>query len=173
MGDAARCTGRDGGTAKIQRANLDGSQVEDLITTGLSRPEGLALDGGRGKMYWTDWSTAKIQRANLDGSQVEDLITTGLGAPLGIALDDFAVSGGSGRPDLIIEGVGQRQPTDARAILLPARQSSQQQPDTVRRNDLALPTAQRTRQSPPAIHPSARTRWASWRLWTRVRKRSI
>ena len=74
-------------TAKIQRANLDGSQVEDLITTGLSGPVGLALDGGRGKMYWTDSGRGKIQRANLDGSQVEDLITTGLSWPVGLALD--------------------------------------------------------------------------------------
>ena len=77
----------DYGTDKIQRANLDGSNVEDLITTGLTGPVGIALDVGRGKMYWTDWGTGKIQRANLDGSNVEDLITTGLTVPLGIALD--------------------------------------------------------------------------------------
>ena len=29
---------------KIQRANLDGSQIEDLITTGLREPWGIALD---------------------------------------------------------------------------------------------------------------------------------
>ena len=77
----------DRGTDKIQRANLDGLQVEDLITTGLFIPGGIALDVASGKMYWTDLGTAKIQRANLDGSQVEDLITTGLGRPHGIALD--------------------------------------------------------------------------------------
>ena len=49
---------------KIQRANLDGSQVEDLIT-GLISPVGIALDVGRGKMYWTDSYTDKIQRANI------------------------------------------------------------------------------------------------------------
>ena len=73
--------------SKIQRANLDGSNVEDLITTGLTSPFFIALDVGRGKMYWTDPDTSKIQRANLDGSNVEDLITTGLGEPRGIALD--------------------------------------------------------------------------------------
>ena len=72
---------------KIQRANLDGSNVEDLITTGLIVPWGIALDVGRGKMYWMDYGTDKIQRANLDGSNVEDLITTGLRRPQGIALD--------------------------------------------------------------------------------------
>ena len=79
----------DWSTNKIQRANLDGSNVEDLITTGLSAPEGIALDLVRGKMYWADWGYGanKIQRANLDGSNVEDLITTGLRGPEDIALD--------------------------------------------------------------------------------------
>ena len=34
----------DAGTGKIQRANLDGTSVEDLVTTGLSDPVGIALD---------------------------------------------------------------------------------------------------------------------------------
>ena len=77
----------DAGTDKIQRANLDGSRVEDLVTTGLDFPSGLALDVAGGKMYWVDAGTDKIQRANLDGSQVEDLVTTGLFAPRNLALD--------------------------------------------------------------------------------------
>ena len=80
----------DAGSDKIQRANLDGSQVEDLVTTGLDGPWGIALDVSDGKMYWVDTGTDKIQRANLDGSGVEDVITTGL-APKTLALD---VSGG-------------------------------------------------------------------------------
>ena len=77
----------DRGTHRIQRAELDGSNVENLITTGLSAPMEVALDGAAGKMYWTDDGTDKIQRANLDGSQVEDLVTTGLAGPSGLALD--------------------------------------------------------------------------------------
>ena len=53
-------------TGIIQRANFDGSNVEDLVTTGLIGPNGIALDVAGGKMYWTDANTAKIQRANLD-----------------------------------------------------------------------------------------------------------
>ena len=34
----------DAGTDKIQRADLDGSNVEDIITTGLSDPGAVALD---------------------------------------------------------------------------------------------------------------------------------
>ncbi|KAA3601585.1 MAG: T9SS C-terminal target domain-containing protein [Calditrichaeota bacterium] len=77
----------DIGSDKIQRADLDGSNLEDLVTTGLSQPEGIALDLTNSKMYWVDVVTDKIQRADLDGSNVEDLITTGLSATVGIALD--------------------------------------------------------------------------------------
>ena len=72
---------------KIQRANLDGSQVQDLVT-GLDFPDGLALDVSGDKIYWTDRGTDKIQRANLDGSQVQDLVT-GLDEPIGLALDVY------------------------------------------------------------------------------------
>lgn len=34
----------DVGTHKIQRANLDGSNIEDLVTTGLRHPDAIALD---------------------------------------------------------------------------------------------------------------------------------
>ncbi len=84
--DAPKMYWADYGTNKIQRADLDGSNVEDLITTGLNNPFGIALDVGGGKMYWTDYGTNKIQRADLDGSNVEDLIS-GLSRPYGIALD--------------------------------------------------------------------------------------
>ena len=43
----------DQSTSKIQRADLSSSNVEDLITTGLSQPFGIALDVGGEKMYWT------------------------------------------------------------------------------------------------------------------------
>ena len=77
----------DWGTDRIQRANLDGSGVEDVVVGGgLDGPDGLALDAAGGKMYWTDAGASRIQRANLDGSSVENLVT-GLGIPYGLALD--------------------------------------------------------------------------------------
>ena len=72
---------------KIQRANLDGSKIEDLVTIGLSDPSGLALDVGAGKMYWTERGSDKIQRANIDGTEIENLIITGLSDPARLALD--------------------------------------------------------------------------------------
>ena len=72
---------------KIQRANLDGSNVEELVPSSKGIKEGIALDIDGNKMYWTVWNaTNKIQRANLDGSNVEDIITD-LQSPRGIALD--------------------------------------------------------------------------------------
>jgi len=88
--------GTQAADGKIQRANLDGSNIQDLVTTGLTMPMGIALDVAAGKMYWTNATTppapgSKIQRANLDGSNVEDLVdnlvTTVLTVPAGIALD--------------------------------------------------------------------------------------
>ena len=75
----------DGSIGKIQRANLDGSNVQDIITTGLVEPIGIALDVAGGKVYWTDIGTHKIQRANLDGTNVQDVVT-GLTEPVSIAL---------------------------------------------------------------------------------------
>ena len=111
----------DGRTDKIQRANLDGSGVQDLVTTGLNSPLGLALDPAGRKMYWTDPGTDKIQRANLDGSGVDDIVATGLEYPGGLALDSvggkmyWTDSGtdkiqranldGSGVEDIVITGL--------------------------------------------------------------------
>ena len=76
-------TSVDNGT-KIQRANLDGTNVQDLVT-GLGRLVTIALDVEGGKMYWAD-GEGKIQRANLDGTNVQDLVT-GLGGRVFVALD--------------------------------------------------------------------------------------
>ncbi len=61
---------------EIRRANLDGTDVEDILTftLGFEAPHSIALDVEGGKIYWTDLLTHKIHRANLDGSDVEDII---------------------------------------------------------------------------------------------------
>ena len=68
----------------IQRANLNGSDVEDLVTWAFS--DALTLDRNRGKIYWTDYSMNAIRRANLDGSNVETVVTT-MDDPVSLALD--------------------------------------------------------------------------------------
>ena len=107
----------------IRRANLDGSNVEDLVT-GLDEPQHIALDVSGGKMYWTEGHN--IRCANLDGSNIEDLVT-GLDKPEGIALDvsggkmywtDFGTDkiqranlGGSNVEDLVTRGQGLESPS--------------------------------------------------------------
>ena len=71
---------------KIQRANLDGSNVEELVPSNKAIKEGIALDIDGNKMYWTVWNaTNKIQCANFDGSNIEDVITDSI-LTIGIAL---------------------------------------------------------------------------------------
>ncbi len=57
----------------IQRANLDGSNIQNLIT-GLDSPKHIAVDTVQGKLYWTETQDS-IRRANLNGSNVETLAT--------------------------------------------------------------------------------------------------
>src|SRR5262245_40626851 len=77
-----------GPAGNIQRANLNGTGEETLVTGQGSGLRGIALDLTANKMYWASAST--IKRANLDGSGVETLVT-GLANATGLALD---VAGG-------------------------------------------------------------------------------
>ena len=79
----------DSGTDTIRRANIDGSNVQDIVTTGLRTPTDIAVDLNFDKVYWTDSGTDKIQWADLDGSNIEDIVTTGLRTPTGIVVDTF------------------------------------------------------------------------------------
>lgn len=75
----------DSNVGKIWRSNLDGTNIEDLVT-GLTSPWELVLDLQMdNKIYWTDWTGGTISRADLDGSNVETVIT-GLSGPRGIAV---------------------------------------------------------------------------------------
>ena len=72
----------------IQRANLDGSQRETLVS-GLNVLNDIALDVAGSKMYWIQSGSAiraAIQRANLDGSQRETLVS-GVFAANSLVLD--------------------------------------------------------------------------------------
>jgi len=71
-------------TARVHRADLDGSHPQRLVLPPSLSPRYLALDVSGGKMYWTDIGV--INRANLDGTGVMTLITAGP-CPMGIALD--------------------------------------------------------------------------------------
>ena len=74
---------------KIQRLNVDGSNFEPNLITGLQAPKHITLDVPGGHIYWTEQTgnkTGKIQRAHLDGSNVE-LVKELTSVPHGIAID--------------------------------------------------------------------------------------
>jgi hypothetical protein len=68
---------------RIRRANLDGSNIED-VRTGLPDVGGIALDPIGVKMYWTTGD--QIRRVNLDGS-AEEALLSGLPGPGAIAFE--------------------------------------------------------------------------------------
>ncbi|MCE2447715.1 MAG: hypothetical protein J4F35_04795 [Candidatus Latescibacteria bacterium] len=78
----------------IQRAELDGANVESVLTTELTiAPHHLALDWwGEGKIYWTERNgesdISTIRRADRDGNNVETLFM-GAEQITAIALDPF------------------------------------------------------------------------------------
>ncbi len=83
--DADKIYWTDAYASKIQRANLDGSDPEDLITD-TRTAYALALDIDNGKMYWSNTVTGKIQRSSLNGDKIETLVS-GLSFPYDITLD--------------------------------------------------------------------------------------
>jgi sugar lactone lactonase YvrE len=63
-------------TPRIRSARLDGTDVQDLLTNAVERPNGVVIEGGQ--MYWVDTGgvlTSRIQRARLDGSGIENLVS--------------------------------------------------------------------------------------------------
>lgn len=71
---------------KIQRSNLDGSDVEDVISNGLDTTDGIAVDPIGRKLYWTDTGLDHIEVANLDGSMRKVLVWQDLKNPRAIAV---------------------------------------------------------------------------------------
>ena len=69
-------TGESGGT--VNSANLNGTGATQLASI-LAAPIGIAVDGSRSKLYWTN-SRGRIQSANLDGSGIKNVVS-GLGSP--------------------------------------------------------------------------------------------
>lgn len=69
---------------QIKRANLDGSNVETLVTSSIPI-FAIAVDGVRRKIYWP--GGGGFMRANLDGSNVEPLFQASIASQGGVDLD--------------------------------------------------------------------------------------
>lgn len=71
------------GSGRIQRSNLDGSNVEVVIPIDGPGIQSLSLDLAQAKIYW---SADGIHSANLDGSNVETVVNpTNADSPRGLA----------------------------------------------------------------------------------------
>lgn len=57
-----------GPNPKIERAYMDGSQREMIISKGVTWPNGLAIDYPSRKLYWADAKQHAIECSNFDGT---------------------------------------------------------------------------------------------------------
>ncbi|CAB1347083.1 unnamed protein product, partial [Coregonus sp. 'balchen'] len=76
----------DMGLNTISRAKRDQTWREDIITTGISRVEGIAVDWIAGNLYWTDHGFNLIEIARLSGTYRCVVISEGLDQPRAIAV---------------------------------------------------------------------------------------
>jgi low density lipoprotein receptor-related protein 5/6 len=75
------------GTNLIRRADLNGSNLETLVTTDQNNPGTVAIDSAAGQMYWANIvDGGNIWRANLDGTNVTTVLS-GLSYPTFFSLD--------------------------------------------------------------------------------------
>ncbi|MBP7867408.1 MAG: Ig-like domain repeat protein [Acidobacteria bacterium] len=75
---------------RIRSARLDGTDLQDVLASGLGGPFGLALDNRNGKLCFSDPVTGVIGRVNPDGAGLETLLA-GLGPSVGyVALNPAA-----------------------------------------------------------------------------------
>ena len=79
----------ENGTNRIRRAGLDGSELQNIVTTGLGFPADIEVDSASGKLYWADRDLDIVRRANLDGSSVETIVPASgsNGGPYFVELD--------------------------------------------------------------------------------------
>ena len=101
------------GSGLLQRANLNGQNIEELRSFVGSKPLGIAVDSSDNKIYWT--KVGKIQRTGLTARTVRDVVT-GLTRPGAIAL------GGTMPED---EPAGEQE-----AEMPPANEASERMPPT-------------------------------------------
>ena len=70
---------------KIQRANLDGSNVQQVKAL-MSEPRYMAIDTAADKLYWVN-AWGEIERMDLNGQNFQPNFITGLQSPQSLAID--------------------------------------------------------------------------------------
>ena len=69
-----------------RRANLNGTDIETLISSHLKTTDGLAVDWIGKNLYWTDTGTDVIEVAKLSGQYRRTLIKDDLDQPRAVAV---------------------------------------------------------------------------------------
>ncbi|NND70891.1 MAG: T9SS type A sorting domain-containing protein [Rhodothermales bacterium] len=87
FGQATKIYWTDFGSTKVQRADTNGSNVENIVTNPAVQPFEIEVDVANAQLYWTETTAARIQRSNMDGTGIVDVVT-GLDTPRGLALDE-------------------------------------------------------------------------------------
>lgn len=73
---------------KINKINLDGTELENVYYEVDTRPVHVCLDSESNRMYWSDVEKEEILRANLDGTNVETILDV---SDLGV-LNDISIN---------------------------------------------------------------------------------
>ncbi|XP_048876028.1 low-density lipoprotein receptor-related protein 1B-like isoform X1 [Brienomyrus brachyistius] len=76
----------DMGLNRISRVKRDQTWREDIVTSGIGRVEGIAVDWVAGNIYWTDHGFNLIEIAQLNGAFRSVVISQGLDQPRAIAV---------------------------------------------------------------------------------------
>ncbi|XP_029103120.1 low-density lipoprotein receptor-related protein 1B-like isoform X3 [Scleropages formosus] len=76
----------DMGLNRISRVKRDQTWKEDIITSGIGRVEGIAVDWIAGNIYWTDHGFNLIEIAQLNGMYRSVVMSQGLDQPRAIAV---------------------------------------------------------------------------------------
>jgi uncharacterized protein YjbI with pentapeptide repeats len=74
----------DSFSQQLQRADLDGSNVENVLTDGVS---GFSIHNVEEKIYWSNYIGGSIKRADLNGNNIENVLS-GIILPGNIRIDE-------------------------------------------------------------------------------------
>uniref|UniRef100_H2Z4K2 EGF-like domain-containing protein n=1 Tax=Ciona savignyi TaxID=51511 RepID=H2Z4K2_CIOSA len=71
---------------RIMRSYVNGSGVQQVVSSGLESPGGVAVDWIHNLLYWTDSGTSRVEVSHLDGSYRKVLVWDNLEKPRALAL---------------------------------------------------------------------------------------
>jgi sugar lactone lactonase YvrE len=75
-----------GDNARIERAWMDGTNRDVIVSTDLGWPNGLAIDTAEKRIYWCDAKLDRIESSNYNGSDRRVVLDDVLPHPFGLTL---------------------------------------------------------------------------------------